>query len=177
MYLKQSTPFTFRIGPFLDDLDGNTEENSLSVISSDFYLSKAGAAMVQKNEASGGGTGSRAHYVCSLDATDTNTVGNLRVWCHVSGALPVFKDFIVLPSQVYDSIVLGTDLLNVEADAVEGTYTLREMLRMMAAVLFGKASGGGTSIITFRDTSDATDRVVATVDSNGNRTAVTLDAT
>ena len=62
-------------------------------------------------------------------------------------------------------------------DAVEGAYTLREVLRLMAAALAGKASGGNTTTITFRDLNDGTDRIVATVDADGNRTSVTLDAT
>jgi len=61
--------------------------------------------------------------------------------------------------------------------AVEGTYTLSEVLQLMAAVLFGKTSGGGTTTVTFRNTGDSADRVVATVDTDGNRTAVTLDPT
>ena len=36
-------------------------------------------------------------------------------------------------------------------------------------------SGGGGSEITFRSTGDDVDRIVATVDANGNRTAVILD--
>jgi len=59
--------------------------------------------------------------------------------------------------------------------AVEGTYTFSEVLQLMAAVLFGKASGGGTTTVTFRNTGDTVDRVTATVDSVGNRTAVTLN--
>jgi len=60
-------------------------------------------------------------------------------------------------------------------EAVEGSYTLRQLLRLMAAVLAGKSSGGGTTTITFRNLEDDTNRVVATVDSSGNRTSVTLD--
>jgi len=56
----------------------------------------------------------------------------------------------------------------------DGEYDLQEMLRIMFAVLAGKSSGGGTTSITFRDSGDTKNRVTATVDSNGNRTAVTL---
>lgn len=60
---------------------------------------------------------------------------------------------------------------------IEGTYDLQEMLRLIAAVLFGKSAGGGTATITFRDTGDTKDRITATVDVNGNRSVVTLDET
>ena len=61
-------------------------------------------------------------------------------------------------------------------EVVEGAYTLRQILRLVLSRLCGKASGGGTTEITFRDTGDGTDRIVMTVDSNGDRSAVVLDA-
>jgi hypothetical protein len=60
-------------------------------------------------------------------------------------------------------------------DPVEGAYTLRQLLRLIASALFGKASGGGTATITFRDLGDSKDRITATVTSNGDRTVVVLD--
>lgn len=62
-------------------------------------------------------------------------------------------------------------------EVVEGTTTLRQMMRLVASRLHGKASGGGTMTITYRDIGDTKDRLVYTVDSYGNRTAVTRDAT
>ncbi len=47
----------------------------------------------------------------------------------------------------------------------------------MNAVLAGKVSGAGTGTETFRGINDDKDRVVATTDSSGNRTAITLDGT
>ena len=58
---------------------------------------------------------------------------------------------------------------------VEGGYTVTEILRIMVGALAGKLSGGGTTTLTFRDLSDTLDRIVATVDSSGNRSAITLD--
>lgn len=60
-------------------------------------------------------------------------------------------------------------------EVVEGALTMRQVLRVVLAVLAGKATGGGTTAIAFRDQADALNRVLATVDGNGNRTAVTLD--
>jgi len=59
-------------------------------------------------------------------------------------------------------------------EAVVGSYTLRQLLKVMAAALAGKATGGGTTSVTFRGVDDASDVIVATVDANGNRSAVTL---
>lgn len=46
----------------------------------------------------------------------------------------------------------------------------------MLSALAGKLSGAATTTVTIRDTNDGIDRIVATVDASGNRSAVTLDA-
>lgn len=59
---------------------------------------------------------------------------------------------------------------------VESGWTTEEMLRVFAAVLAGKVSGAGTGTETFRGINDDKNRVVATTDSSGNRSNITLDA-
>ena len=61
--------------------------------------------------------------------------------------------------------------------AIETGWTGKELMRLFAAVLLGKVSGAGTTTNIFRDINDNKDRVTATVDSAGNRSAVTKDAT
>jgi len=75
------------------------------------------------------------------------------------------------------ALINALDTDSVLSAAVEGVYTVQDVFKLVASVLAGKASGGGGDTITFRDLSDALDRVTATVDSNGNRTGVTLDLT
>ena len=60
------------------------------------------------------------------------------------------------------------------ANGVETGYTLRQSTRLMLAALAGKLSGADGTTVTIRDVNDTADRIVATVDSNGNRTAVVL---
>ena len=62
------------------------------------------------------------------------------------------------------------------ATAIEG-YTPRQAFRLILSALAAKLSGAATTTVTIRDITDTKDRITATVDSNGNRTAVTLDAT
>lgn len=61
-------------------------------------------------------------------------------------------------------------------EVVEGAYTLRQLVRLIVSALAGKLSGAATTEISIRDLADSKDRVVATVDADGNRTALTLDA-
>lgn len=63
------------------------------------------------------------------------------------------------------------------AKVYEGTTTFLQYLRLSAAPLWGKLSGATTTTVAIRDEADSKDRIVATVDSAGNRTAVTLDKT
>jgi hypothetical protein len=60
-------------------------------------------------------------------------------------------------------------------DPVEGAITLRQALRVMLAYLAGRANGGGTATINFRDQANTKNRISMSVDSSGNRSAVTLD--
>ena len=186
-WIKQSTAATIKLGPFLDDTDGKTPETGLTISQADIRLSKNGGAFAQSNNAAGATHNENGYYDVPLNTTDANTLGTLRVAVSKSGALPVWQDYMVVPANVWDSM-FGASTLNVNVstmssaavdsildDPVEGSYTMRQLLRLMAAALFGKASGGGTATITFRDTGDTKDRITATVTSNGNRTTVVLD--
>jgi hypothetical protein len=61
------------------------------------------------------------------------------------------------------------------AELVEDDKTLTEVLRIMLAVLAGKVSGAPGDTLRFRNQADSKDRVVATVDTNGNRLVMDLD--
>jgi len=69
---------------------------------------------------------------------------------------------------------VATALLDL-ADAVETGITTRQALRAMLAVLAGKVSGMESNDPTFRSADDSANRVSATTDSSGNRSAVTLN--
>jgi hypothetical protein len=59
-------------------------------------------------------------------------------------------------------------------ETVIGSYTVQDILKILAAKMVGKATGGGKATITYRGVDDASDVIIETVDSNGNRSAVTL---
>lgn len=61
------------------------------------------------------------------------------------------------------------------ADGVEDSYSLRQALRLVLAALAGKVNGAASNTITIRDVNDAIDRIVATVDADGNRSGVIYD--
>jgi hypothetical protein len=71
----------------------------------------------------------------------------------------------------------GTLVADIWALAIETGYTAKQSMRLMLSALAGKLSGAATTTVTIRDAADSKDRIVATVDSDGNRTAVTHDTT
>lgn len=68
---------------------------------------------------------------------------------------------------------LSTELL--DNQDIETGYSMRESLKLILSALVGKLSGAETTTVTIRDINDSIDRIVATVDANGNRTSVTKD--
>src|SRR5262245_33703225 len=167
MFLRQSTASQSRIvGPFIDDTDGKTPETALTIANTDIKLMKNGAANVNKN--SGGGTHRvNGEYSVTFDATDTDTVGELRVSVVVSGALPVFTTFMVVEEAIYDFLYASG------AGTIDGR-TLQSVLEILVAVAAGKINGAGSTTVNIRNLGDTLNRVVATVDVDGNRSAITL---
>lgn len=115
-WLKQSTAFTFRIGPFVDDTDGKTAETGLTIAQADIQISKAGGAFAQTSASPTTTHDADGWYQCPLTTTDTSTLGTLDVQVAISGALPVWAHFMVVPANVFDSW-FSTDYLQVETVA------------------------------------------------------------
>ena len=102
MFLKQSTATTIKMGPFVDDTDGKSAETALTITQSDIRLSKNGGAFAQKSDASSASHDENGYYAVALSAADTDTAGVLRVAIYKSGALPVWRDLVVIPAHIYD---------------------------------------------------------------------------
>ena len=70
----------------------------------------------------------------------------------------------------------GAEMVS-DDEVVEGTVTLRQSIRLHNSALGGKVAGLDTFNPVFRDLADSKDVIDATVDSYGNRSAVTRDLT
>lgn len=75
----------------------------------------------------------------------------------------VSADIANVPNTVWD-----------QANGIETGITPRQALQLSGAVLAGKISGADGTTVTIKGLNNSTSRVVATVDTNGNRSAVTL---
>src|SRR3990172_716099 len=154
--LPQSTAYTFRLGPFLDSTDGNTQENALTIAYTDVLLSKAGGALAAKNDTTNlTTTGANAHYTCILGTGDTGTLGALRVWCHVAGALAVYQDFLIVTALIYNSLVAGSDNLQVDTTQWLGTACATPTVNGVPEVDLTHVAGATTNVSTLATNVDA----------------------
>jgi hypothetical protein len=97
-------------------------------------------------------------------------VGSFSAIRYATGSMSgSFAPPVTLEAQGFSAYLLDTEI-------VETGLTLRQALRLVTAATAGKISGGGTATVTIRNAvADGVDRLVATVDSSGNRTAITYD--
>lgn len=110
-YLKRSTTINIKLGPFLDRLDGYTEETGLTPA---VEISKNGGAFASRNSATAVAHDAEGWYTVELDATDTNTLGRLVVKAQDNSThLPVWQEYSVLMENVYNSL-FSTGRLEVE---------------------------------------------------------------
>lgn len=116
------------------------------------------------------------------DVTAGNTLGVSSGNAQIAAA--DVRTAVGLASANLDTQLGDLPTANENADAlldrsagVETSLTVRQWFRLAAATLFGKASGLGTTTAVFRDFGDTKNRISATVDVNGNRSAITRDAT
>jgi len=109
MDLRQSTAGqVITVGQALDNTDGDTEENGLTIANTDIKIHKHNTTTLA-NKNSGGATNiSNGVYHLTLNATDTNTAGRLVIYIHVAGALALKAEFDVLTATAFDAKYTGT---------------------------------------------------------------------
>ena len=91
---------TVQLGPFVDSTGAVL--SGLTISNTDVRISKNGADIVAKN--SGGCTYDESGmYTCTFDATDSDTSGRLQVTVVETGALPVYHEFQVATTAVFDA--------------------------------------------------------------------------
>lgn len=163
--LRQSTASQeIPLGYFVDSTDGDTEETGLTIANTDIKLWKMGATTLA-NKNSGGATHiSNGIYYCVLDATDTNTLGGLIVFVHVSGALSVRVECEVLPANIYDSWIAGSDVLDVSVTQWTGTAVATPDTAGYPKVTIKSGSGTGEISLSSGGVSLSTSGLNATAD-------------
>lgn len=144
--LKQSTAATVKLGPFVDATDGFTAETALTISQADIRLSKNGGAFAQTNNAAGATHDENGFYGVPLNTTDTGTLGHLRVAVSEGGARPLAQDFLVVPANTYDSLVSGTDVVDVSVTQWLGTAAATPSVAGVPEVDLTHVNGSAVSV-------------------------------
>ena len=122
--LKQSTAGqVITIGQFVDPAALGTTKDALTIANTDLKLHKFGATTLASKTSGGATFIANGVYYLTLDSTDTSVVGELTIYCTMSGAVPVKVDCIVYPANVYDSLIAATDKLEVDEAQIAGSTT------------------------------------------------------
>jgi len=148
--LRQSTAVTIKLGPFVDSSDGDTLEEGLAG-SMTVKLSKNGGALANRNSSSSITYDTDGYYNVPLDATDTGTLGRLRVCVTNPGThLPVWLDCMVV-RQAYWDWKYGSADLAVDATKISGSATAADALEAnignLDAAVSTRAEPGDVKII------------------------------
>lgn len=111
--LRQSTAKDIKLGPFVDKTDGVTYETGMAAAmdnaTTGVRLSKNGAAFADRNEGTQPTYDAFGYYLVKLDATDTNTVGTLKViFGDAAVCLPCEANFQVVEEAVYDALYVAS---------------------------------------------------------------------
>lgn len=169
-YLRADTAATLKLGPFSDSTDGVTAETALTIAQANVRLSKNGGDFAQKSDTSTATHDEIGYYNVSINATDTDTEGELLVAVSDAAAIPVWQPYTVLPAQVYDAIIAGTDALQVHTNEITSDL-------ITAAVIANGAIDAATFAAGAIDaTAIASDAITAAKIANGAIDAATFAA-
>jgi hypothetical protein len=153
-YLRTNTATRITVGPFLDKTDGITPEVALTATNEHLTLiiddGGVPTLVLDANATASGGNNDMVHvanddagyYDLELTAAQTNYLGRGKLSInYVTDHCPVFHELVILPAQVYDSLILGSDLLDVNGSQLGGTnQTGRDV---GASVLLSSGTGTG----------------------------------
>jgi hypothetical protein len=118
-FLKQSTAYNLILGPYLYASNGLAHDG-LTINNADIWISKMYGAAAHPAASVTLVALTQGFYAMSAGEADTGTRGNLKIWTNSSLALPVWNDYLVLPANVYDSWIGGTDYLQVDTTQIGG---------------------------------------------------------
>jgi hypothetical protein len=193
-YLRKNTAVIVSVGPFFDATDGVTIETGLTITNERITLvvdGDAGSAPTLVLDNITGATSSTdndLNYITNNDAglmqlelSAANTNYSGRAFLTITDAanhVPVFHEFTILPEAVYDSLILGTDLLGVDAQEISSDATAADNLETAADGGSYNLGGGGvvaasvTASVTAGTVSDKTGYAL-TGDYDAAKTAAT----
>lgn len=111
MWAKQSTAATLIVGPILD----STGAEYTSAVIGDLSISKNGGTLTAMASAATLTHIANGQYTLVTTTGNLDTLGRAQITCNKSTYQMPTVNLMVVPANVYDSMVLGTDALDVSA--------------------------------------------------------------
>lgn len=144
------------------------------------------AGLVDANAVKVGPTGAGTAQTAGDIMADTNDIQARLPAALVGGRIDASVG--AMAAGVVTAAAIATDAIDADAlaadaldeiwdEVMEGTTTARQSMRLSNSANGAKLNGAATTTVNIRDLADLKNRVVATVDADGNRSAVTLDLT
>ena len=134
IWLRQSTAVTVSFGPAVLFSDGvtlvtnltGTGSNQTENTTTGIRLSKNGGAFAARHATAGASTyDAFGNYLVPLDATDTGTLGTLRMqYANGAAFCPLFMDMMVINTALWDALFAGSGgaIPNLVAGATNGLF-------------------------------------------------------
>jgi hypothetical protein len=113
MWAKQSTAATLIVGPILD----STGAEYASAVIGDLSISKNGGTLTALAAAATLTVVANGQYTLVMTTGNLDTLGRLQITCNKSTYQMPPIGLVVVPAMVFDSMVLGTDVL--QGDTVQ----------------------------------------------------------
>lgn len=112
----------------------------------------------------------------ALDFSAKSSTANIVLTPLLIYTFPASFTSFVTPDNAGIATINAVTDLALDASSYDGKDFI-SVMKLMASAILGKASGMATTTAVFRAVDDSKTRITATVDADGNRSAVTLDAT
>ena len=117
MWAKQSTAATLIVGPILD----STGAEYTSAVIGDLSISKNGGTLTALAAAATLTHIANGQYTLVLTTGNLDTLGRAQITCNKSTYQMPTVGLLVVPAMVFDSLVLGTDVLQSDVTQFGGT--------------------------------------------------------
>ena len=117
MWAKQSTAATLIVGPILD----STGAEYTSAVIGDLSISKNGGTLTALAAAATLTHIANGQYTLVMTTGNLDTLGRLQITCNKSTYQMPTVGLLVVPAMVFDSLVLGTDVLQSDVTQFGGT--------------------------------------------------------
>jgi hypothetical protein len=116
MWAKQSTAATLIVGPILD----STGAEYTSAVIGDLSISKNGGTLTALAAAATLTHIANGQYTLVLTTGNLDTLGRAQITCNKSTYQMPPIGLVVVPAMVFDSMVLGTDVLQADVTHIGG---------------------------------------------------------